>query len=91
MVSKKICYSFMIRETQTMNVKVEADSFQEALSAVEEMYEEGEYNLDHNCFAGVEFRPVCTHCESDFDDEDELYEIEPGIMLCDRCISEIGG
>ena len=78
-------FPFMIRETQTLTVWVKADSYDEALERVEEQYNNGEYNLDHNCFAGAEFRPCCSRCKSDFDvDDNALHEIN-GEILCDRC------
>lgn len=89
----KAKYPFMIRETLTMHVEVEADSFEEAKSEVERLYCKGEFNLDHNCFAGAEFLPCCSCCESDFGDDDDLREVDEGTpqarMLCDRCVSDM--
>lgn len=82
-------FPFMIRETQTLTVWVQADSYDEARGIVEEQYNNGEYNLDHNCFAGAEFRPCCSRCKSDFDDGDStLHEIN-GKILCARCVQEM--
>src|SRR5699024_5448397 len=68
-------------------------SFEEAKDEVERLYCEGEFNLDHNCFAGAEFLPCCSCCESDFDDDDDLREVDEGTpqarMLCDRCVADM--
>ena len=57
------------------------------------LYCKGEFNLDHNCFAGAEFLPCCSCCESDFGDDDDLREVDEGTpqarMLCDRCVSDM--
>ncbi|GEM_PF-3394855 len=90
---KKGSYPFMIRETLTLNVSIEADSFEEAQRLAEEQYNNGEFDLDRNCFAGAEFRPCCSGCGSDFDDEDDLREVNEGtptaMMLCDRCVADL--
>lgn len=87
-------FPFMIRETLTMRVEIEAASFEAARAAVEKLHGEGEYNLDRNCYAGVEFRPCCSKCESDFDDDgDGLREINAetpiAMFLCDRCVTNM--
>ena len=87
-------YPFMIRETLTLNVEIEADSFEDAQERIQEMYHEGEFDLDHNCFAGVEFRPQCAECESDFDeDADGLREVNEdtplAMVICDRCVADM--
>jgi len=91
----KSTFTFMIRETLTMEVKVDALTYEEAQDAVQELYHDGVYNLDHNCFAGVEFRPCCSCCGSafDFDDTDHLRTVNgntPHAMLvCDRCVANM--
>ncbi len=86
-------YQFMIRETLTLIVEVEAASFEEAQEEVERNYHNGEYDLDRNCFAGAEFRPCCSCCESDFEDDFELREVDDGTpearVLCDRCVADM--
>lgn len=86
-------YQFMIRETLTLIVEVEATSFEDAQEEVERNYNNGEYDLDRNCFAGAEFRPRCSCCESDFDDDYELREVDDGTpearVLCDRCVADM--
>ena len=87
-------YRFMIRETLTDEVEIESTSFDEALAEFERQYNEGEISLDHNCFAGAEFRPCCSKCDSDFDtDCDGLREVNGGtslaMMLCDRCVADM--
>ena len=91
---KKGSYPFMIRETLTLNVSIEADSFEEAQRLVEAQYGNGEFDLDRNCFAGVEFRPCCSECGSDFDEDDnDLREVNEGtskaMVLCDRCVADL--
>ena len=91
---KKGSYPFMIRETLTLNVSIEADSFEEAQRLVEAQYGNDEFDLDRNCFAGVEFRPCCSECGSDFDEDDnDLREVNEGtpkvMMLCDRCVADL--
>lgn len=91
---KKGSYPFMIRETLTLNVSIEADSFEEAQRLVEAQYGNGEFDLDRNCFAGVEFRPCCSECDSDFDEDDnDLREVNEGtpkvMMLCDHCVADL--
>ncbi len=89
----KSTFTFMIRETLTMEVKVDALTYEEAQDAVQELYHEGAYNLDHNCFAGVEFRPCCSECGSDFDDTDNLRTVNDNtphaLLLCDRCVADM--
>ncbi len=89
----KSTFTFMIRETLTMEVKVDALAYEEAQDAVQELYHEGFYNLDHNCFAGVEFRPCCAKCGSDFDDTDNLRTVNDNtphaMLLCDRCVADM--
>lgn len=87
-------YSFMIRETLTLHVTVEAESFEKAQEEVARAYDTGEFNLDRNCYAGAEFRPCCSKCESDFDvDGDGLREVNCGtplaLLLCDRCVDSM--
>lgn len=91
---KKGIYPFMIRETFALNVFVEADSFDEAQEVVEKQYGNGEFDLDRNCFVGAEFRPCCSKCESDYDEDDnDLREINEGtpmaMMLCNRCVADM--
>ena len=91
---KKSSYPFMIRETLMLNVSIEADSFEEAQRLVEAQYGNGEFDLDRNCFAGVEFRPCCSECGSDFDEDDnDLRAVNEGtpkaMMLCDRCVADL--
>lgn len=91
---EKAQFTFMIRETLTMTVTIGADSFDEAKELIEEAYNNGEYNLDHNCFARAEFLPCCSWCESSFDDEgDGLREVNTGMplamMLCDLCVADM--
>lgn len=87
-------YSFMIRETLTETAEIEAESFEEAQDELQRQYHDCKIVLDSNCFAGVEFRPQCSQCESDFDEnEDDLREVNGGtplaMMLCDRCIADM--
>lgn len=87
-------FSFMIRETFTETVTVEAETYDKARAEVERQYDEGEINLDRNCYAGVEYRPQCSQCESDFDDDpNDLREVNsdtPQVMvLCDRCVADM--
>lgn len=91
---KKAQFTFMIRESLTMTVTIEANNFDEAKDQLEEAYNNGEYDLDHNCFAGVEFLPCCSCCESSFDDDgDGLREVNEdtplAMMLCDRCVADM--
>ena len=86
----KAKFIFTIRETLTKEVTVDALSYAEARDEVERLYDAGEFNLDHNCFAGTEYLSCCSVCHSDFmDDEDGLREICNGtpqaMMICDRC------
>ena len=91
---EKAKFTFMIRETLTMTVTIGANSYDEAREKVEEAYNNGEYNLDHNCFAGTEFLPCCSRCETSYsDEEDELREVDTGtplaMMLCDWCVANM--
>lgn len=86
----KAQFIFTIRETLTKEVSADALSYAEAREEVERLYDAGEFNLDHNCFAGTEYLSRCSICRSDFmDDEDGLQEIDSGtpqaMMICDRC------
>lgn len=91
----KSTFTFMIRETLTMEVKVDALTYEEAQDAVQELYHDGVYNLDHNCFAGVEFCPCCSCCGSDFDfdDTDHLRTVNDNtphaMLLCERCVANM--
>ena len=91
---KKGEFSFLIRESLTMTVTVEANTFIDAKKQIEEAYHNGEYDLDHNCFAGVEFLPYCTRCGHSFDESD-LLEIDGdtpyATIVCDTCFETIGG
>lgn len=84
---------FMIRETLTMHVEVHADTLDEAQEEVQRMYDNGDFNLDHNCFAGVEFRPCCAACQSDFEDDFELRWVDDHSdrerLICDRCVADM--
>ena len=87
-------YKFMVRETLTETVEVEAASFEDARKEVERQYDDGEIYLDHDCFACVEFRPLCAECESDFDDATdglrEVNECTPmAMMICDHCVADM--
>lgn len=88
-----VSYPFMIRETLTMHVDIEAETLGHALEKLEQLYNNGEYDLDHNCFAGAELRPCCSCCGSDFDDDYELREVDDGTpearVLCDRCVADL--
>ena len=85
-------YQFMIRETFTDYVEIESDSFEEAREEIEKQYENEEFSLDRNCFAGAEIRLCCSECSSDFDeDERELVETSDGKMLCRRCAEKLKG
>lgn len=88
-----VSYPFMIRETLTVRVEVKAESYEEAQKEIERLYNAGEYNLDRNCFAGAEFRPCCSCCEHDFDDDDTLREVNEGTtearILCDMCVADM--
>ncbi len=87
----QMSYRFVIYETLSLRVDVEANSYEEAQKEVERLYDAGEFNLDHNCFAGVEFYPCCSCCESDFADPDDLREVDGGTpdarILCDQCVA----
>lgn len=48
-------YPFLIRETHELLVSIEADSYEEARRQVEDRYDNDEFDLERNCFAGVEF------------------------------------
>ena len=89
----KVKYPFLIRETLTLRVDIEANSFDEAKQQVEALYNEGEVNLDHNCFAGVEFHPCCSCCNNDFEDDYDLREVDDGTeetkLLCDHCVADM--
>lgn len=89
---KAATFTFMVRESLTKTVTIEANSLDEAKERVEEAYNNGEYNLDHNCFAGVEFLPCCSRCKSSFDEDgDGLHEVNTGtptaMALCERCMA----
>lgn len=87
-------FGFVIQETQKMRVVIAANSYAEARRIVQEQYDNGEYNLDRNCFEGTEFLPCCSRCG-------EQYEIGAGdwrevdaespqaMMLCEACVSEL--
>lgn len=86
----KAQFRFVIRKTLTKEVAVDALSYAEAREKVEHLYDAGEFNLDHNCFAGTEYLSCCSICHSDFmDDENGLREVNSGTpqaqMLCPRC------
>lgn len=59
-------FSVLIRETFVLRTKVKAKSHQEALRQVEHDYDDGHYCVDN--FACVEYRPCCSNCGEDFDD-----------------------
>lgn len=91
-------FIILVRETHTLQVRIEADSMQEALEEAERQYQSGEICLEHNCFAGAEFRPCCSECESDFDDNgcwvpDGLRVVNDGTpllkVLCDHCVADM--
>lgn len=87
-------FTFLIRETFEMQVTVEATDKESAMNEVMSRYDNDEYDLDHNCFVGAEFRHCCSRCHSDFDyDEDGLREIcantEDVLLLCDRCVADM--
>ena len=87
-------FTILIRETLVMQVTVEASDKESAMDEAMRLYDDGEYDLDRNCFAGAEFRPCCSHCLSDFDpDDDGLREIDAGTenaqILCDRCVERM--
>lgn len=91
-------FIILVRETHTLQVKIEADTMQEALEEAERQYQSGEICLEHNCFAGAEFRPCCSECESDFDDDgcwvpDGLRVVNDGTpllkVLCDHCVADM--
>lgn len=91
---KQACFTFLLRETLETRVTVEASDAESALDEVTRRYENGEYDLDRNCFAGSEIRPCCSCCGSDFDCEDnDLREIEAKTehakLLCDRCVEDM--
>ena len=90
---EKAKFTFMIRETLTKTVTIEADDFDQAREKVEEAYNNCEFSLDHNCFAGTEFLPCCSCCGSSFEDELDLREVDEGtpmaMMLCDRCVADM--
>lgn len=89
----KATYRLLVRETLEMQVTVEASDMESAIEEVQKHYNEGEYDLDRNCFAGAEFRPCCTYCYSDFEDDYELREVDEGTdkarVLCDRCLADM--
>ena len=87
----KAQFRFVIRETLTKEVAVDALSYAEARVELERLYDTGEITLDRNCFAGTEFLSCCSVCHSDFmEDEDELQEVycrtPHALILCDRCL-----
>lgn len=91
---RKPCFTILIRETLEMQVSVEAADLESAQAEAMRLYDEGEYDLDRNCFAGVEFRPCCSRCLSDFDsDDDGLREVDGNTeyaqVLCDRCVEQM--
>ena len=86
-------FSVLIRETFVLRVKVKAKSYLEAMEQVEEDYNNGYYVVDN--FADVEFRPCCSCCESDFDENGGLVpeglslendDTPQAQLLCDRCL-----
>lgn len=91
----KSTFTFMIRETLTLEVKVDALNLEEAQREVQELYDAGTYNLDRNCFAGAEFRPCCAGCGSDFDLDDTVSfrtindNTPHAMLLCDRCVADM--
>lgn len=87
-------YEFLIRETLTEPIMVEADSLEAATAMVQEIYDEG-FNVDG--FAGVEFLPhVCKECGNPTTDDDDgersrvTYNIwkEDECELCFACHRE---
>lgn len=87
----KAQFRFVIRETLTQEVTVDALTYAEAREELERLYDTGEITLDRNCFAGAEFLSCCSVCHSDFtEDEAGLQEVESGTpqaqMLCQRCL-----
>ena len=88
-------YAFLIRETSASCVDVEATSFKEAKKEVYRLYENGEFDLDHNCFAFSEVLPCCAECGESCADEDDydLREVDAETpdarMMCTSCVEHM--
>lgn len=86
-------FSILLRETFVLRTKVKAKSYLEAMQQVEKDYNDGRYFVDK--FAGVEYRPCCSSCGEDFDDNGvwipegltlENDNTPQAQLLCDRCL-----